>query len=78
MAADADIISVYVLGRTNSGAFGGNCHSWAEGNKLTSGLATALACTLRCLGPKRVHNPDDMARLQALVQAMKRLPSVRI
>ncbi len=43
MAADADITSVDVLGRTNSGAFGGNCHPWAEGNKLTSGLAAALA-----------------------------------
>jgi hypothetical protein len=80
MAADADTTSADVLGRANSGASGGNCHSWAEGNKLTSGLAAALACTLRYLGPKRVHNADEiMARLsQALVQVMKRLPSVRI
>jgi hypothetical protein len=52
MAADADTTSVDVLGRANSGASGGNCHSWAEGNKLTSGHAAALACTLRSLGPK--------------------------
>ena len=57
----------------------GNRHSWAKGNKLTSGLAAARAGTLRYLGPKRVHNADEiMARLsQALVQVMKRLPSVR-
>ena len=79
MAADADTTSADVLGRANSGAFGGNRHSWAKGNKLTSGLAAARAGTLRYLGPKRVHNVDEiMARLsQALVQVMKRLPSVR-
>ena len=43
MAADADTTSADVLGRANSGASGGNCHPWAEGNKLTSGLAAALA-----------------------------------
>ena len=66
MAADADTTSADVLGRANSGAFGGNRHSRAKG-------------TLRYLGPKRVHNADEiMARLsQALVQVMKRLPSVR-
>ena len=78
MAADADTRSADVLGRPNSGASGGNRHSRAKGNKLTSGLA-ARAGTLRYLGPKRVHNADEiMARLsQALVQVMKRLPSVR-
>jgi len=51
-----------------------------KGNKLTSGLAAARAGTLRYLGPKRVHNADEiMARLsQALVQVMKRLPSGRV
>ena len=79
MAADADTTSADVLGRANSGASGGNRHSWAKGNKLTSGLAAARAGTLRYLGPKRVHNADEiMARLsQAPVQVMKRLPSVR-
>jgi hypothetical protein len=43
MAADADTTSADTLGRANSSASGGNCHSWAEGNKLTSGLAAALA-----------------------------------
>ena len=62
LAADADTTSADVLGRANSGASGGNCNSWAEGNKLTSGLAAALACTLRYLGPKRVHNADEVMR----------------
>jgi hypothetical protein len=76
MAADAVTTSANALGRPNSGALGGNCHSWAEGNKLTSGLASALACTLRYLGPNAITNADEiMARLsQALVQVMKRLP----
>ena len=43
MAADADTTSAETLGRANSSASGGNCHPWAEGNKLTSGLAAALA-----------------------------------
>jgi hypothetical protein len=63
MAADADTTSADVLGRANSGASGRNCHSWAEGNKLAFGLAAALACTLRSLGPKRVHNADEIRRL---------------
>ena len=48
-------------------------------DSLAIGLAAARAGTLRYLGPKRVHNADEiMARLsQALVQVMKRLPSVR-
>ena len=64
MAADADTISADVLGRANSGVSGGNCHSWAKGNKLTSGPAAALACTLRYLGPKRVHNANDHGEIR--------------
>ena len=54
-----------------------------DADKLTpadpSDLAAALAFALRYAGRKRVHNADEiMARLsQALVQVMKRLPSVR-
>jgi hypothetical protein len=79
VAADADTTSADVLGRANSGASGGNRNSWAKGNKLTSGLAAARAGTLRYLRPKRVPNADEiMARVsRALVQVMKRLPSVR-
>ena len=79
MAADADTTSADVLRRANSGASGGNRHSWAKGNKLTSGLPRRGPARCAAPGPKRVHNVDEiMARLsQALVQVMKRLPSVR-
>jgi hypothetical protein len=59
MAADADTTSADTLGRPNC-ACGGNCHSCAEGKKLMSRLAAALACTLRYRGTKRIHNADEI------------------
>ena len=43
MAAHADTTSADVLGRASPGASGGNCRSWAEGDKIHAGLAAALA-----------------------------------
>jgi hypothetical protein len=57
MATDADTTSADTLGRPNCAS--GNCHSCAEGNKLTSGLAATLACTF-CSGPKSIHNADEI------------------
>jgi hypothetical protein len=56
MVADAHTTSADTLGRPNC-ASSCICHPWAEGNKFTSGLAAALACTLRYWGPGAFTTP---------------------
>ena len=68
MAADADPTSADVLGRAGLGSLRRQPPLMSQRQQAHVGLAAARAGTLRYLGPKRVHNADEiMARLsQAL------------